>query len=197
MVGIVETSYSVRHIIYHIQIFTTSAPRNKGLKKFEIELGILHMELDIPWDQPVPEALWGKVEEYCVNDVIATEAVFKARKQDFVAREILAELSGLSVNHSTQAHTARIIFGNDKDFKDRFIYTDLSKIFPVTILMEKRAHIVVKLPVRVDMYMQRPVFTRMSPCWTWRVCIRRVSSYSSFWPIHIQILRPQDRSNGN
>ena len=104
--------------------------KKQGLKKFEIELGILHMELDIPWDQPVPEALWGKVEEYCVNDVIATEAVFKARKQDFVAREILAELSGLSVNHSTQAHTARIIFGNDKDFKDRFIYTDLSKIFP-------------------------------------------------------------------
>ena len=71
-----------------------------------------------------------KVEEYCVNDVIATEAVFESRKQDFVAREILAELSGLSVNHTTQQHTARILFGNDKNPQRLFVYTDLSERFP-------------------------------------------------------------------
>jgi len=104
--------------------------KKQGLKKFQIELGIFHVELDIPWDEPVDEELWSKVEEYCVNDVISTEAVFNARKQDFVARQILAELSGLSVNHTTQQHTARIIFGDDKHPQRQFVYTDLSVDFP-------------------------------------------------------------------
>lgn len=104
--------------------------KKQGLKKFQIELGIHHMELDIPWDEPVPEDMWDKVVEYCVNDVISTEAVFNARRQDFVAREILAELSGLSVNHTTQNHTARIIFGKDKEPQRAFVYTDLSEEFP-------------------------------------------------------------------
>lgn len=103
--------------------------KKQGLKKFMIELGIHHMELDFPWDQPVPEELWERVVEYCVNDVIATEAVFEDRKQDFVARQILAELSGLSVNQTTQAHTAKIIFGEDKNPQNQFVYTDLSEDF--------------------------------------------------------------------
>jgi hypothetical protein len=104
--------------------------KKQGLKKFQIELGIHHQELDLPWDQPVPEGQWGKVEDYCVNDVLSTEAVFDDREQDFVARKILAELSGLSVNHTTQQHTARIIFGTDKNPQKQFIYTDLSEEFP-------------------------------------------------------------------
>src|SRR6478752_2360477 len=55
----------------------------QSLKLWEIELGIKHLELDIPWDQPVPEELWNKVVDYCVNDVMATEAVFENRRQDF------------------------------------------------------------------------------------------------------------------
>ena len=106
-----------------------SSPK-KGLKKLQIELGIHHEELDLPWDQPVDEGLWSKVENYCANDVVATEAVFNARKQDFVAREILAELSGLSVNYTTQQHTAKILFGNDKNPQRLFVYTDLSERFP-------------------------------------------------------------------
>ena len=104
--------------------------KKQGLKKFQIELGIYHMELDIPWDQPVPEEKWPIVEKYCVNDVVATEAVFKNRKQDFVARQLLADLSGLTVNDTTQQHTARIIFGNDRTPQDKFNYTDLSQEFP-------------------------------------------------------------------
>jgi energy-coupling factor transporter ATP-binding protein EcfA2 len=104
--------------------------KKQGLKKFQIELGILHMELDIPWDDPVDESLWEKVIEYCCNDVVATEAVFNARKADFQAREILAALSGLSVNHTTQAHTAKIIFGDDRKPQNQFVYTDLSEEFP-------------------------------------------------------------------
>ena len=104
--------------------------KKQSLKKFEIELGIHHQELGLPWDQPVPEERWVEVAEYCDNDVIATEAVFNARKQDFVARKILADLSGLTVNDSTQQHAARIIFGNDPNPQDKFVYTDLSKMFP-------------------------------------------------------------------
>jgi hypothetical protein len=102
----------------------------QSLKKFEVDLGILHMELDIPWDKPVEEKDWDRVVEYCVNDVRATEAVFEDRKGDFVARQILAELSGLTVNDTTQNHTAKILFGNDKQASKKFVYTDLSKEFP-------------------------------------------------------------------
>ena len=102
----------------------------QSLKKFEVDLGIHHMELDFPWDQPVDEKNWPRVIEYCVNDVVATEAVFEDRWGDFVARQILAELSGLAVNDTTQRHTARIIFGDDKNPQKHFVYTDLSEEFP-------------------------------------------------------------------
>ena len=59
--------------------------KKQSLKKFEIELGIHHQELGLPWDKPVPDELVKKVAEYCDNDVIATEAVFHARKADFTA----------------------------------------------------------------------------------------------------------------
>ena len=104
--------------------------KKQSLKKFEIELGLHHQELGLPWDQPVPEELWDTVADYCVNDVVATEAVFNARKQDFIAREVLADISGLTVNDTTQMHTAKIIFGNDPRPQQKFVYTDLSEMFP-------------------------------------------------------------------
>lgn len=103
--------------------------KKQSLKKFEIELGVHHMELDLPWDEPVPKEKWDLVVEYCVNDVVATEVVFNDRKEDFVARQILAELSGLTANHTTQQHTAKIIFGDDRRPQDHFVYTDLATEF--------------------------------------------------------------------
>jgi energy-coupling factor transporter ATP-binding protein EcfA2 len=100
-----------------------------SLKKFEVELGIHHMELDIPWGEPVDEKDWDRVADYCCNDVIATEAVLDDRWQDYVARQILAELSGLAINDTTQRHTAQIIFGKDRDPQKSFIYTNLEKEF--------------------------------------------------------------------
>lgn len=102
----------------------------KSLKRWEIDLGIHHQELGLPWDEPVDPELWEKVADYCENDVRATEAVFNARIQDFKARQILAELSGLTVNDTTQRHTAQIIFGSDRKAYEKFIYTDLSEMFP-------------------------------------------------------------------
>lgn len=102
----------------------------KSLKKFEIELNLPHIELSFPWDEPVPEEDWPAVSDYCANDVLATEATLEFRKQDFVARQILSELSGLPVNETTQKHTAKIIFGNDKNPQRSFVYTHLEKEFP-------------------------------------------------------------------
>ena len=99
--------------------------KKQSLKKWEIELGIHHQELGLPWDQPVPENMWLKVAEYCDNDVLATEAVFNARKADFVAREILADVAGLTVNDTTNTLTARIIFGGNRKPQDQFNYRDM------------------------------------------------------------------------
>jgi energy-coupling factor transporter ATP-binding protein EcfA2 len=108
-----------------------SAGNKKSLKKWEIELGIHHQELGLPWDQPVPEELWIKVAEYCENDVIATEIVFDHLSGDWEARKVLAELSGLTVNHTTNQHTTMIVFGDlKKDTSKELVYTDLSTIFP-------------------------------------------------------------------
>ena len=103
--------------------------KKQSLKKFMIELNIPHMEIDIPWEADVPEGMWQKVADYCANDVMGTESTFHARHQDFVARQILAELSGLSVNHTTQQHTAKIIFGDDKRPQDKFNYKNLADEF--------------------------------------------------------------------
>ena len=102
----------------------------QSLKKWEIDLGLPHVEIDIPWDEPVPEELIPKVIEYCKNDVRATKDVFENRRQDYVARQILAELSGLTINDTTQKHTARIIFGNDRNPQASFLHPDLAEEFP-------------------------------------------------------------------
>ena len=98
--------------------------KKQSLKKWEIELGIHHQELGLPWDQPVPKSLWTKVAEYCDNDVLATEATFHHLKGDFLAREILADLAGGTVNDTTNSLTTKIIFGNNR--KPKLVYTDLA-----------------------------------------------------------------------
>lgn len=102
--------------------------KKQSLKKFEIELGIHHQELGLPWNEPVPEELWTKVAEYCDNDVIATEATFNARKSDFLARQILADVAGMTVNDTTNTLTTRIIFGNNRKPQDQFNYRDMGEM---------------------------------------------------------------------
>lgn len=106
------------------------AATKQGLKKWQIALGIPHQEMDIPWDQPVPEKLIPKVLSYCDNDVMSTEAVMTHLMSDFRARQMMAELSGLPVNDPLQKHAAKIILLGDKNAKDSFVYTDLSETFP-------------------------------------------------------------------
>ena len=100
--------------------------KKQSLKKWEIELGIHHQELGLPWDQPVPEDMWLKVAEYCDNDVIATEAVFDHITADWTARQILADVAGMTVNDTTNMLTTRIIFGGNRKPQDQFNYRNLA-----------------------------------------------------------------------
>ncbi len=101
-----------------------SAANKKSLKKWEIDLGIHHEELGLPWDEPVPEEMWEKVAHYCDADVLATEKVFDHLQGDWTARQILADLAGMTVNDTTNSLTTRIIFGKERHPK--LVYTDLA-----------------------------------------------------------------------
>ncbi len=125
--------YSGAYELSYTDIYDYCNAGNKqSLKKWEVQLGIKHDEFELPWDQPVPEDMWERAAEYCGNDVDATEAVFDATISDYNARCILAELSGLSVNATSNQHTIAIIFeGKPKhETMPELQYTDLSKTFP-------------------------------------------------------------------
>lgn len=106
----------------------------KSLKKLEIEMGMHHLELGLPWDKPVPEKLWDKVGDYCEWDVIATEKAFDYLRADFLARKILVDMaimagaSGSTVNDTTNTLTGRIIFGTDKKPQGQFNYRNMGEI---------------------------------------------------------------------
>ena len=104
-----------------------SAGNKKSLKKLEIEMGIHHAELGLPWDKPVPEKDWIKVAEYCDNDVIATEAAFDYLSGDWLARQILADLAGMSVNDTTNTLSTKIIFGHERNPQSQFCYRNLAE----------------------------------------------------------------------
>lgn len=104
-----------------------SAGNKKSLKKLEIDMGIHHQELGLPWDKPVPEDKWPMVADYCDNDVDATEAAFNYLKGDWTARQILADWTGMTVNDTTNTLTTRLVFGKNRAPQDEFNYRDLSK----------------------------------------------------------------------
>jgi len=104
-----------------------SAGNKMSLKKLEIKMGFYHRELGLPWDQPVPEELWEKVAAYCDNDVLATEAAFRYLEPDWTARQILADVAGMTVNDTTNSLTTRIIFDNVRKPQNEFQYRNLAE----------------------------------------------------------------------
>lgn len=104
-----------------------SAGNKKSLKKLEIEMGIHHHELGLPWDKPVPEEKWIEVAEYCDNDVTATEAAFNYLSGDWTARQILADLAGMTVNDTTNTLSTKIIFGSNRKPQSQFNYRNLAE----------------------------------------------------------------------
>ena len=83
-----------------------------------------HEELGIPWNQDVPEELWSTVAEYCAWDVKATRDLFHHLIEDWKTRQILADISGGTVNDTTNSLTTKFVFGNEK--KPQLVYTDLA-----------------------------------------------------------------------
>lgn len=123
-----DVFFSEAYNISYTDVYDFASAGNKqSLKKWEIQLGIHHQELGLPWDQPVPEERWVEVAEYCDNDVIATEAVFDALEADWIARQILADLADSSVNDTTNTLTTKIIFGRNRNPQNQFNYRNLAE----------------------------------------------------------------------
>lgn len=126
--GVLKAGFREAYNLSYTDVYDfASAGNKKSLKKLEIEMGIHHLELGLPWDKPVPEHLWNKVAEYCDNDVLATEAAFHYLSADWTARCILVDIAGMTANDTTNNLTTRIIFGNEKHPQDQFNWRDLSQ----------------------------------------------------------------------
>lgn len=106
------------------------ASEKLSLKKWQIRLGLDHRENDHPWDEPVPPEKVQEIVDYCVNDVVSTEFLFKHLEGDWKARLLLAELAGMTPNEKTSTLTAKIIFGEAKNARSQFVYTRLADMFP-------------------------------------------------------------------
>ena len=107
-----------------------SAANKQGLKKWEIQLKINHIEWDRPWYEPIPDDRLIDWADYCSNDVISTEKVFHHLQDDYEAREILARLAGGTTNDTTNSLTIKLLTHGIDNPQEQFIYTDLSTIFP-------------------------------------------------------------------
>ena len=125
--GSVRNGFREAYSIAYTDVFDFCS-KKQSLKKWQIELGIEHQEMEFAWDQPLPEEHWPKVIQYCGNDVDATEAVFEERQADWLAREILADLALGTVNMTTNQLTTKIVFGNDRN--PQLVYTNLEETFP-------------------------------------------------------------------
>lgn len=137
--GSKNAMFSEAYNISYTDIYDFASNVNKkSLKKFEVELRIHHQELGLPWDEDVPEDKWDMVAKYCDNDVFSTEKVFYHLKSDWIARQILAKLSGLSVNDSTNQHSTKIIFSNNKTPQGEFNYRNLAE--PVKSIDDEMAY---------------------------------------------------------
>lgn len=153
--------FSEAYNLSYTDIYDFANGDNKtSLKKLEIRMGILHDELGIPWDKPVPEwayimgdhyipvedadiaskeshapqadpngnipvNLWERVAEYCCHDVEATEAAFEYLEADWISRQILADITGMTVNDTSNTLTTRLIFGNERNTQNELNWRDM------------------------------------------------------------------------
>lgn len=105
--------------------------KKQSLKKWEIELGIYHKEMDADWNKPLPEELWMAAKEYNGYDLDATEAVWLATQVDFTSRQILADIADGTVNDTDNTLTERLILGSNyqerKAAKGSFYYRNLAE----------------------------------------------------------------------
>lgn len=131
-----DFGYEAKRVSY-TDIYDFSS-KKQSLKKWEIELDIHHQELGLPWDQPVPESMWDRVAEYCDNDVIATEAVWNARQEDWKARQMLAAIAPGTPNETTNTLSTRFIFGNNRNPQSEFNYRNMGDLSDVSDIYDDR-----------------------------------------------------------
>lgn len=112
--------------------------KKQGLKKWEIELGQPHKEMDVDWTKPIPENMWEKLAEYCENDVRATEAVWNATQTDFAARKMMASISDGEINDTTNQLSTKFMFGNNKKPQGDFRYRNMGDESTIDEAMTKK-----------------------------------------------------------
>lgn len=111
----------------YVDIYDMAAAGHKqSLKKYEIELGLTHIENHYDWTKPVGKEHFQEIADYCSNDVRSTRAVFHHLKDDWIARKMLAKLAGGTVNMSTNSLSTKFIFEGE-DSKSELRWRDLSK----------------------------------------------------------------------
>ena len=122
--GDTSAMFSAAYNISYTDVYDFSS-KKQSLKKFEIEYKIYHKEWEHSWDEPVPEDMWDDFASYCENDVRATEEVFHRRSADWMARQTLAAVAGMTPNDTTNSLTTKIIFGGDKKPQTQFNYRNM------------------------------------------------------------------------
>lgn len=131
-----NAKFSEAYKLAFTDIYDFAAASNKmSLKKFEVKLGISHVELGLPWDEEVDQSLWQKVADYCINDVVSTEAVFDAIYGDYTARVILADIAGGNIYDSTNSLSVRLMFNGNRTPQGEFQYRNLAD--PVSYLDDR------------------------------------------------------------
>lgn len=76
-------------------------------------------------DGNAPINLWMRIAEYCCHDVEATESAFEYLEADWIARQILADITGMTVNDTSNSLTTRLIFGNERNTQAELNWRDL------------------------------------------------------------------------
>lgn len=94
----------------HIDLFQTAPGVNISLKTFAGRLGYRTM-IDLPFehDQDLTEEQLPELEEYCMNDLGVTEALFLALKTEVELREDLGEEHDLDLRSKSDAQVAEAI----------------------------------------------------------------------------------------
>ena len=131
-----NAKFSEAYKLAFTDIYDFAAAQNKmSLKKFEVKLGISHVELGLPWDEEVDQSLWQKVADYCINDVVSTESVFDAIYGDYTARVILADIAGGNIYDSTNSLSVKLMFNGNRTPQGEFQYRNLAD--PVSYLDDR------------------------------------------------------------
>lgn len=122
--------FGAAYNVHYADVFDFASEK-RTLKWWQIKLGLPHKEMDLPWDQPVPDDRVEDVLAYLENDVRSTRAVAKHRQADFDARKILADLTDMEPCNTTRQLTERLIFDDlPWDTTPELVYTDLREMFP-------------------------------------------------------------------